>query len=514
MQIALIEAGVPRNGLTTTCVNYSEPIGLCYIGAVLRKAGFEVKIFQQINESNQELINQVEKYNPQIIGFSSMTYNFMNTLVLAKEFKKLNPNIKIVIGGIHVTNNQDCMRYNFIDSIVMGEGENTFFELVNYFMNNGDFTKIQAVASYDDKKIGKIIITEPRERIKNLDSLPFPLRDGLRIGESCYARLSPSYPSREMGQRRASIQTARGCLGNCAFCNSPGSWRRQWIGRSAKNVVDEIEFLITDYQINYLEIRDENFAFNREHAMNICKELITRGLNQKIHWYAQCRVDGLMINNRVDRELLQTFKEAGMFEIELGIESGNQQILNSISKGITLKQVREVVNACHKIGLAIHGLFILGLPGENEKTINKTLYFMKALNFDRIRISFSTPFEGTRLFADLSDNDKQIIRQIPYEQMTTDYPVLPLRDKKDRIIYTQEELIKTRSWMYREFYAREDWIKFLAKKWKKNQQDLSEIMTALRDWLQTVSQQHELKVIMAIKSKNIYLDNKLIARLT
>lgn len=512
MRIALIEPRVPRNGLTTTCVNFSEPIGLCYIGALLKKNRFEVKIFQQVFESNQKLTNQVKKFDPQIIGFTAMTYNFANTLMLAGEFKKFNSQIKVIIGGIHVTNNQDCLANDFVDFVVISEGEKTFFELLNCLKNKGDFSKVQGIAYYD-KKIGKIIVTQPQERIENLDNLPFPLRDGLRIGKPCYVRMSLSYPSRNMGQRRASIQTARGCLGNCAFCTSPKSWRRKWVARSTKNVVDEIETLIRNYNINYLEFRDENFAFSRDHAIKICREIIERGLNKQLHWYAQCRVDSLIKNGKVDQELLQIFKDSGMFEIEMGIESGNQQILDSISKGITLKQVRKVVRACHEVGLAVLGLFIMGLPGENKATIKETLAFMQELNFDRIRVSFSVPFEGTRLFADLSDENKKIIRQTPYEKMTTDVPVLSLKDGQGRIIYTQEELIKVRSWVYREFYARKDWIKFLVDKWRREKSCLPEIMTVLRDWIQTISQQNELKETLAIQDKNIYLNNKLITRL-
>ncbi len=458
MKILLLE---PKGGdlqndkNTLSVVNKSEPIGLCYVGAIAKNMGHDVRIIHQIYESNNDIVEKAKDISPDIIGFSSMTYNYDNALILAKKIKnkiqyKGNKPF-IIFGGIHPTASIEIVKEKVIDFAVIGEGENTFSDLVDYIESGKTcYENLKGIAFF---KKGEIIQTSPRPRLnrEKLNSLPFPLRKGLPIREGVYRRFGLSYPAPSK-QIRASISASRGCKFNCFFCTSPREWQQKWIHRNAENIVDEIEYLINEFGVNYIEIRDEDFTSEKSHVMSVCRKIKKRRID--ISWYCQGRVSD------VDEEMLREMKSAGCFEIEYGIESGDPDTLNKIKKGITISQIKRAVIMAHEQDLSVHGLLIIGFPWETKKSIKNTEDIIRKLPFDRIRLAFCTPFKGTQLEEEIKNYPELLISRNS-EDYTTDIPVIRSRE------LTAEFLGQWRRYMYKSFYFSSKYIKSCMDRIKK-----------------------------------------------
>jgi len=421
MKVLLIQPAGNCEKLSSTLANHSEPLGLCYVAAYAKQQGNDVQIIHQITESDDKIIRMVEEYRPDLVGFSTMTYNFNNAIAIADMIKQTTP-AKIVFGGVHVTADIESIKHRSIDYIVRGEGDHTFSELIyaiENFASEAQLRKIKGIV-FNDKS--EIINTGMPDRITALDSLSFPLREGLLVGEAKYVRHGLVYPAVSK-QRRASINASRGCLHKCSFCTSPMQWSYSQEYRSAKNVVDEIELLIDKYQINYFELRDENFTQNRTRAIKICDEINTRGI--KISWYCQGRISDIIKGNFVDTKLLENLKAAGCFEIEYGIESGLDKSLERMQKGITIQQTQKVVKVTQEAGLVVHALMILGFPWEIKQDLVDSVCFARELEVDKYRFAFFVPFKGSASYEAIN---KEQIKDKNINNWTTDTPVVSLKD--------------------------------------------------------------------------------------
>ena len=162
--------------------------------------------------------------------------------------------------------------------------------------------------------------------------------------------------------------------------------------RSAKNVVDEIELLVQEYGVKEIHIEDDNFTLVKKHAMQICREIVNRGID--IRWKCPngVRVDG------IDRELLQLMKSSGCYQIAFGIESGNQKTLDSMNKNLDLNRVRQVVKTSKDVGLEVHGFFIIGFPGETYENAMETVRFSKSIGLDVVNFASLAYLPGAELF--------------------------------------------------------------------------------------------------------------------
>jgi len=476
MKILLIDPrGIElyKDSNTLNVVNKSEPIGLCYIGAAAKEKGHDVKIIHQIEETNKKIIEITKSFMPDIIGFSAMTYNYKNAIRLAKDIKKeiltTKEKVYIIFGGIHATTNINIVREKEIDFVVVGEGENTFLEIINYIENGKNcYGNVRGIAYLN---YGKVIQTPPRPRLtkEQLNSLPFPLREGLPIKEGVYKRYGLSYPPPSK-QIRASINASRGCKFHCSFCSSPQAWHGKWIHRDVKNIVNEMEILIDKYAVNYIEIRDENFTTDKRFVISLCREIIKRGID--INWYCQGRVSD------VDREMLTEMKNAGCFEIEYGIESGDQNTLMKISKGIEIKHVKEAVNLSHKQNISVHGLFIIGFPWETKESLRHTKELIQELPFDRIRLAYYTPFNGTELEKELQKYPELYVSK-DLNDFTSDIPVI--RSKE----LTAEVLKEWQQNMYKEYYYSAEYLKRCNENVKKE----PKIEKSYTEWFNYIDKQ-------------------------
>jgi radical SAM superfamily enzyme YgiQ (UPF0313 family) len=361
------------------------PLGLGYLAAMVKRAGFQVRFLdpnvQEIDETM--LIDWAIMESPLLIGISFMTPQFKIAKRLCTLLRAAASDSKIVLGGAHpsVLPRETLLAIPAADFLSVGEGEETLPELLLDLQAGKNGETVLGLWRRDS---GRIVENLPRLPIEDLDALPFP--DRSIIDQSLYRPQSFHAQSGAVG----TIDTSRGCPGRCTFCCSGSSLRRSLRERSIDNVMGEVDFLVEKYAIKYLLIRDDTFTMRRERVLEFCRNIAQR--HPDIKWNCMGRV------NTVDRDLLATMKSAGLHDIFFGIESGNEEILRRCRKGITKNQVRRAVKAADELGIVSYGAFILGLPGETRETALQTIEFACELPLTMAGFSIMTPYPGTESF--------------------------------------------------------------------------------------------------------------------
>lgn len=350
-----------------------QHVGLGYLASVLEKNGISVKIIDAKLDrmSFNDTVKAISSSGANVLGFTAMTHEINTAGKLAKRIKEEAPKTIIVIGGVHVTALpvETLKAYEAFDLGVLGEGEISFVELLRRIeKNNFDFSGIKGIVYRKDKEI---LLSHPAERIKDLDTLPFPAW-----------HLFPN-------ATEYIIITTRGCPFSCVFCMQ--AMGRQPRKRSALNVVEEMEKVILERKPRRFLFFDETFTLDKKHVYDICDLLIKKGISRVISWSATTRVDN------IDRDILLKMKEAGCDHIEFGVESGNKDVLKRIRKGITLEQAERAVRLAKDLGLHNEIGFIIGHPNETLQTAYETLSFASKLNADIVQLGIMVPYPGTEV---------------------------------------------------------------------------------------------------------------------
>jgi anaerobic magnesium-protoporphyrin IX monomethyl ester cyclase len=346
------------------------PLGIAWLAAVLRENGFKdvFLIDCVINKySNEQVLELLKKEGPDLVGLSFGTQNRFYAFELAEMIKNNFPEIAIAVGGPHPTLTADDILKNIsaIDIVGRGEGELTFLELVRAIDEKTDLRKVAGISFR--QKNGQIVHNVFREPIQDLDSLPMPARDLLPI-----EKYRQTIPLSE--KICTSVISSRGCPYNCVYCSTSEQWGHKIRHRSAKNVVDEIEFLMKNYQLDGVGFFDDVFTMNKARVIEICQEIISRKLN--IGWWCEARA------NTIDEETVGWMKRSGCEHISMAIESGSEKILKNIKKGITLEQGINAAKIIKKAGIKQKVFFMHGLPGETYEDIKKTVFLSRYLKFN------------------------------------------------------------------------------------------------------------------------------------
>jgi anaerobic magnesium-protoporphyrin IX monomethyl ester cyclase len=360
------------------------PLGLGYIAAYLKQHGFSVKIVDCTFISQKEALRQIRNSNPKIIGIQSMFSLREKSLEMARLLRK-NCELLVAGGPLPTTNSEVFL--NDFDVVVNGEGEQTMLELVKAFEKGVDFSQVSGI-TYKDAKSGETRRTVKRATISNLDAVPFPSR--ALFDNSAYKR----YYLRKFGYSITTIMTSRGCPYTCDFCSRP-VFGKEFRNRTATNIVDEIEEVIS---LGYERVwfADDCFTLKRQRLIEVCDEIVNRKL--KIGWECLSRVDTL------DSELVRRMKQAGCLRIFFGIESGDDSILAIMGKNTTAKKAEEAVRLCNSEGVKVGAFFIIGYPGETEKTLLNTIKFASSLQLDYLSFTLPFPIPGTPLFERLKSD--------------------------------------------------------------------------------------------------------------
>jgi len=363
------------------------PLGLAYIASYLEKNSFAVKIIDaNVLQINNEKVADLIKGKPDIVGISAMTSVIYSAWEIAKSIKQKFPKTLIVLGGPHPSIlPEESLKNEFIDIVVLGEGEEAMKEIAVSFRNGTiKLNEIRGIAYKTNSD--EIKRTEPRPLIENLDKLPFPARH-------LFPSLGKYVPEAYKRMPVATVLTSRGCPYRCTFCYA-GIFGKKFRSRSPENIISEIEHLKKDFGIKEFHICDDNFFLDGKRVLRFCELLKEKKIN--LPWAC---VGGLRVN-LVEKspELLKLMAQTGCYRTALGIESGNQQILDNIQKDITLEQVRKAVKTLNKAGILVGGLFMIGNYGESEKTVDDTIRFAKSLSIDFAEFMTATPYPGTQLY--------------------------------------------------------------------------------------------------------------------
>lgn len=384
------EDSVSGNKSIKKVLNVVPPLGLAYLAAYVRPDGHEVQIIDcTVGISHQELIDRVVEENPDVIGITGTTPSSESMKKAAVDIRDRLPKAAIVVGGAHITAMpEETMASGLFDVGVIGEGETTFLDLVRHIEKQG-LKHLEAVDGIVFNENGRVVFTGRRPFIEQLDEIPFPARD-LLPPLTAYHPTPASYKKLPL----AVVITSRGCPFKCKFCDR-AIFGATYRGRSAGNVMDEVESLVKDYGAREIRFFDDTFTMDKKRVMMICDEFERR--NIRIPWTCLTRV------NTVTRELLMRMRKAGCWQVLYGLESGDQKMLDLLHKGTTVEQNTRAVQWAKEAGMSVRGDFIVGTPGDTLESMEKTLAFAKSMDLDYAHFNKFVPLPGTELYQMLVD---------------------------------------------------------------------------------------------------------------
>lgn len=357
------------------------PIGLAYISAFLKREEIGVKVIDAAAYSWKKLSEIIKANSPRIVGIACWTQERGQTFKVAKLVRENSPESKIIVGGHHATAFPTYMfAQAYAAAVVLGEGELTTLELIRAMLDDKSLDTVKGIAYLED---GKVLLTEPRKFITDLNSIPYPSYSDFNLDD--YLGIP------EFKGRAASIMTSRGCPHRCVFCSASSFWKRKWRARSPENVIGEIEWLYHEYKVRNFSFFDDNFTVNKERAMAICRGIIDKKVD--INWVASSHV------THIDEELLRWMRKSGCYRIDFGIETGNPTVLTNIRKNQTVVQIEHAFRLVHEVGIKPRAYLIVGCPGETKETIDETLALMKKIRpYDSRSAEILLVFPDTDLY--------------------------------------------------------------------------------------------------------------------
>jgi len=378
-----------RYGPLKSAGNTMPSLGLAGLAAILRDAGFAVAV---VDAPSRQLgfaaaAAEIDGFAPDAVGMTAFTPSIHNAATLAGLLKEWHPERPIVLGGPHLSAlpADTLRRFAAFDLGVVGEADDTIVPVFRLALDGGRPGDLPGLVCRNG---GEPAETPRAAPIRDLDRLPFPAWD-----------LLPGFPGRVRPAahtyRRlpaATLFTARGCPELCVFCDRSvfGNAVRSF---SAEYVVDQMGLLVRRFGIRDLTIYDDIFPLAKPRLLRVCELIREKGLD--LTWSCNSRV------NYADPESLRAMKAAGCWQIGYGIESGDQEILDRIAKRTKLSDIERAARLTDEAGIRVKGFFMMGLPGETEETVRRTIDFACRLPLSDYQTCFFTPLPGTAVTADL-----------------------------------------------------------------------------------------------------------------
>lgn len=417
---------------------FRQKLGILYVAGYLEKVGIAtVGIIDCLADglTEHELLGLLVKYQPDVIGFSALTFNLLDCMDTASAIKKTIHDVSICFGGFHTTiYPMETIALPMVDFIVHGEGEESFAELISVLIEHRisgidrdtALTSVEGIG-WKDHKFCHPRINRSR-KVPKFEDLPMPAHHLIDLTKYSLV-LSDSLT--------ASIQTSRGCPSKCTFCDIRLTKYRY---RSAANVLLEVEYLM-HRGIHEIFIIDDTFTINRKRVIEFCSEIIRRNL--KLKFKISSRID------RVDREMLTLLKQAGCYRIHYGIETGSQRLLDYLEKGIMVDKIREVVKLTQSCGIEVFAYMMTGIPTETYDDYKKSVQLIREIKPNFVHYSICTPFPKTELYHRwlCSQND-----QVDYWHEFAVKPVKNFRIRSLNDTFSIEELRKMQDNAMRSFY--------------------------------------------------------------
>jgi len=379
MKVLLIEPNICSYALL-------PPIALTVLkGFITTKTTHHAKILDLVFHKNnwqEYVLEEIRREQPDLIGFSVLSFNFHEAIMIAR-FIKEHMSVKIIFGGIHVIlSPQEVIHHHEVDIICTGEGENVLQELLDNKLN---CTNVEGIWY---KKKGKIIKNKPRWLTTDLDSLAFPDFNNFDMQKYFF-----------INNNHLPIMASRGCPYSCSYCSNHalkkilhGTYVRF---RSVDNVLGEIDLRMKQYYrkgLKYLYFFDDTFILDKEFVSEFCKRFKEKGYHKLIRWNVNVRA------NLVDDDLLKMMKDAGCYQVRMGVETGNQSIRNKVYKrDMTNQQISDAFENIHRNKLQLRLYFMVGAPDETIEMMNESLKMAQQSHADEIFFGLLYPLPGTEI---------------------------------------------------------------------------------------------------------------------
>ncbi|UCE58699.1 MAG: cobalamin-dependent protein [Phycisphaerales bacterium] len=367
--------------------NIMPPIGLCSLAAWLESHGHRADIHDcyAFPGRDDKIEESIRSYAPDFVGFSTTTSSFFDAVRIASRIKDAYPQLRTIFGGVHVSGvrHQLLRDYPGIDYGVVGEGEEALLAICE--RNGADLEDVPGILYRDGDAV---VFTGLRKHSLDLDSLPFPAYGKLAGFPRAYTLPIFNYPKAP----GTTVISSRGCVYQCSYCDR-SVFRRSFRYNSAGYMVELLQHLHASFGIRHVNFYDDVFTLNRNRVVEFCERLARARLALTFNCAARAE--------HIDRDLLRLMKRSGCWMISLGIETGDPQLLARHRADADLEMIRERIQWIKQASIRAKGLFILGMPGETEATIERSIDFVLGLPISEFNLAKFTPFPGSPAYGDI-----------------------------------------------------------------------------------------------------------------
>jgi len=375
---------VPGQPDFSVLANRMAPIGILQLAAWLERHGHATAVHDCLGpraptgiDAN---VDSVLAGDPELVGFSATTAGFMDAVDMAAIIKQQRPRVRVIVGGVHASAIGGALLEHFpeIDYLCLGEGEGALLDLA-------DGMAPAAIANLVWRDGARIVVNARRERVRDLDQLPFPAYDKLAGFPHGYHL--PLFGSEH--RLGATMITSRGCPYTCSFCDRT-VFERRYRSNSAAYVYAHMKHLRDRFGVGHVNFYDDLFSVQRRRVTELCRLLIEQPLGMRFNCIVRV--------GETSAQLLRLLRQAGALMVSLGVESADPAMMARHKSGVGLDEVRRTVEQVHAAGLRAKGLFIFGLPGETADTLRATSDFILSLDLDDMNMTKFSPLYGAPIW--------------------------------------------------------------------------------------------------------------------
>lgn len=376
------------------------PLGLLYVSAYLEQNNVDHHVIDSTFYNSMDWFGEVLERKPKVIAFYTNLMTKVRILELIKQIKSTEElkQTKILLGGPDLTYNWEKYLKHGADFLVIGEGEETMMEFCQQHFGDKNYEEVTGLCFKNEE--GELIKNEARIKIKTVDEIPLPNRK--KIDLSKYLDTWQKYH----GKSTLNISTQRGCPYTCQWC-STAVYGQSYRRRSPEKVVDEVEYLIKEYNPGALWFVDDVFTVSHKWLSAFSAEMQKRGI--------QIPFECITRAERMNEEVLKQLKAAGCFRIWIGAESGSQRIIDLMKRQVDINKVSEMMQLTRKFGIEAGTFIMVGYPTETQEDIDLTIDYLKEANPDQFTITVAYPIKGTGLYSQI---EKDIIVQPEWSTST------------------------------------------------------------------------------------------------
>ena len=364
------------------------PVGMLTIAAVLRDAGHQVSFIDAAHfytVTNDVWARRIADAQPDLVGFSAITPAFHDAYDVCCRIKDLLPGVKTVFGGVHASWGRERLLRDYprIDYLIAGEGEYSMRDLAN----GADLTTVAGLYWREGEAV-RYGPEQSKDRLCVMDDLPFPaydLAEGFPHKYNVAMFSAPRFPG-------ANIISSRGCVYHCSYCDR-SVYHNSFRWNSAEYTFRQVKWLHETFGVRHVTFYDDLFTLNRARVSRLCELL--RESKLRISFNCIVRV------GHIPDDLIHELKAAGCWMVHVGVESGDQDILDAHKEGMTLDLLRRDIGRLHDAGLWVKGLFMMGFPGETAASIERTIEFAASLPLKDANITAFTPYPGAPIYSEI-----------------------------------------------------------------------------------------------------------------